>query len=77
VLPQRLAPPFPPGFQLPLLFETVEERIETPRADSITVTREFFDHPQSETWLFDGMVQHVETYQSRIEVSIGARMILL
>ena len=36
-----------------------------------TMAGEFFDHAQSENRLFDGVMQHVEADQPRVEITVG------
>jgi hypothetical protein len=49
----------------------VQQRVEGPRADPVALAGEFFDHAQSENRLFDGVMQHVEADQSRVEITVG------
>jgi hypothetical protein len=62
--PQGLAIPQFRRSQVPFLFQTLQERIKTSRADAISVTRQFLYHPQAEDRTFDRMVQYMKPDQA-------------
>jgi hypothetical protein len=58
--PQRFAVPLLSRFQVPLPFQSLEQRIEASGAYAITVPRELLDHSEAENRTLHGMVQNVE-----------------
>src|ERR1035438_2844693 len=75
--PERLAVSPLRRPQVPLPFETLEKRIEAPRTDAVSVTRQFLDHPQTEDRAFNGVVEDVEPDQARVQVTVGGGIFLI
>lgn len=75
--PQRLAVSLLGRPQVSLLFEALKERIQAPRTDAVSVTRQFFDHPQTEDRTFNGVVEYMEPDQARVQVTVGCSILLL
>src|SRR5579863_3011938 len=57
--------------QVPLLFEALEKRIQAPRTDAVSVTRQLLDHSQTEDRTLHGVVEHMEADQARVQIAVG------
>jgi hypothetical protein len=58
--PERFAVSLFDRSKIALFLQPLEKGIETAWTDPVSVTRQFFDHSQSEDWTFNGMMQNVE-----------------
>jgi len=75
--PQRLAVALPGGSQVPLFFEPLEQRIQTPRTEAVAVPRKFIDHAQTEDRPVSSVMKNVQPDQPRIQITVRRGRVLL
>jgi hypothetical protein len=63
--------------QVPLLFKALEERIQAPRTDAVSVAGQFLDDSETEDRTFNGVVKHMEADQAGVQISVGRGVFLL
>src|SRR5260370_23849643 len=56
--------------QIPLLFQSVQQRIKGSRAQSITVASELFDHPLAIQFSFDSMMKNMQANEAAEEIAM-------
>lgn len=57
-------------FQQAGFFQSVQQRVESARADAVTVVGEFLHHCQAENGLMRGVQKHVEADQPGVEFAL-------
>jgi hypothetical protein len=73
--PERFAIPLLCGFQVSLPLEALQQWVQTARADFVTVARKLLDHAQPEDWLLHSVMKHVQTNETRVQITVRRNVI--
>ena len=76
-LPQGLAISLCGGSQVSFLLQPMKKRIEASWTDPVPMPGKLFDHAQSEDWLFGGVVQNMQAYQARVQITIRSKRAMI
>jgi hypothetical protein len=74
-LPQRFPVSLLPGSQVSFLFETMQQGVESSRADTVSMPAELFHHAQTKDGFFHRVMEHVQANQTRVQVAVSGEVI--
>ena len=58
------------GAQIALFFQAMQKRVQRAHTDVITMTAEFFRHPQAEKRAFHGVMEDMQPDQSGVKIAV-------